>query len=140
MPASTTRLPKTAQQTNHRALILSMLVWFTHLNLLYTLNNVSCKWAFLNFSLGGIAALQWLEVLISLIALAVIAYMTVLAWRNWRRLQSQPPADNPHMLRQTEEDRGAFLGFLALGINIFFLLFVIGTFVPMLTLKACGQA
>src|SRR5512138_1369620 len=137
MPASTTQLPKTEQQQNHRLLVLGMLIWFIHENLIYGLNNVSCKWAFLNFNLGGLAALQWLEIAIAVIALALIAWVLSLSWHNWRTLQAQRLSNDPQLVERTEEDRGGFLAFLAVGLNFFSLLFVLGTFVPMFALKAC---
>ena len=140
MPASTTQLPKTEQQQNHRLLYLGMLTWFIHENLIYGLNNVSCKWAFLNNNVDGLAALQWLEIAIAVIALALIAWVLVLSWQNWRIVQTARPARSPDTLQRTEQDRGGFLAFLAIGLNFFALLFVLGTLIPMLTLKACGQA
>ncbi len=138
--ASKTRLPQQDQKQNHRTLIWGALIWLTDFLLLDALNSVSCKWAFLTWPLAGLAAVQWLEIAISLVALLLIAWMVYVPWHNWRALQKRKPADNPHVLADTERDRGAFLAFLSMGLNIFFLLFVIGTLGPMLALKACGQA
>ncbi len=138
--ASKTKLPQEKQSQNHRMLIWGPTLWLVDFLLLDSLNSVSCKWAFLTWPLAGLTAVQWLEVAISLVALALMAWMTYVPWRNWRELQHRKPVDNPHALSDTESDRGAFLAFLAMGLNVFFLLFVIGTLVPMLALKACGQA
>ena len=138
--ASKTRLPQQDQKQNHRTLIWGALIWLTDFLLLDALNSVSCKWAFLTWPLAGLAAVQWLEIAISLVALALIGWMVYLPWRNWRRTQPSKPLDDPQVLSDTERDRGAFLAFVTMGLNTFFLLFVIGTLVPMLTLKACGQA
>ncbi len=140
MPPSSTHLPQGNQQQNHRSLFLGMLVWFLHLNILNALTSVSCKWHWLTFRIAGMEALRFVEMIIGLVALLVMAYLVYLGWRNWRRLQRKKPAQNPHMLRDTEEDRGAFLAFLAMMANGFFLLFILATFVPMFSFAACGQA
>src|SRR5512142_3369331 len=138
--ASKTRLPQQDQKQNHSALIWGATIWLVDFLLLDSLNSISCKWAFLTWPLAGLTAVQWLEIGISLVALALIAWTTYVPWRNWRALQPRKPVDNPRVLGDTERDRGAFLSFLAMGLNAFFMLFVIGTLVPMLALKACGQA
>ncbi len=140
MQASKTRLPQENQKQNHSTLIWGVVIWLVDFLLLDSLNSVSCKWAFLTWPLAGLAAVQWLEVAISIVALLLIGYLIYLPWRNWRSLQKKKPAKNPKAMAETQRDRGAFLAFLSMGLNTFFLIFVIGTLVPMLALKACGQA
>lgn len=140
MPAATTQLPQQNQKQTHRTLYLGPTLWIVDFLLLDGLNSVSCKWAFLTYPLAGLTAVQWLEIAITLAAMLVMAYLVYLPWRNWRRLQPRQPLENPHVLRDTERDRGAFLAFLTMGLNSFFFLFTLATLVPMLALKACGQA
>ena len=140
MPASATELTKKQQQQTQRALMLGMLIWFVHLNTLNALTSVACKWGWLTNRIAGMEALQWVEVIISVVALLALLYLIYVGWRNWRSLQPKELRQNPRMLQDTEEDRGALLSFVAMAVNSFFLLFVIGTFVPMFALRACGQA
>ncbi len=139
MPGSTTGLTPKQQQQSQRMMMLGMIVWFLHLNLLNALTSVACKWHWLTMTIAGMETLQFVDILISAIALLIMAYMIYVPWRNWRSLQREKPLRNPHMLRDTEEDRGALLSFVAMMANSFFFLFVIATFVPMLALVACGQ-
>ncbi len=144
MPASKsqrkTQLPRANQQQNHRALFLGMLVWFLHLIILDALTSVACEWHWLTNQIAGIDELQFVEMGIGLISLVIIAYLIYQGWRNWRSLQSRPPMQNPRMLEDTMQDRGAFLAFVSMMLNVFFLLFILATFVPMFSFVACGQA
>ncbi len=139
MPASRTRLPQTDQQRNHRMLFLGMLIWFLQLNVLNALTSLSCTWHWLQIPTAGLTSLQWVELIISLIASVAIAYMVYAPWRNWRKLERRKPARNPDLLTETQEDRGAMLAFLTMGVNAFFFMFAIATFVPIFALRACGQ-
>jgi hypothetical protein len=139
MAASTTKLPKKEQQQTQSSLFRGMLVWFLDLILLNSLNSVACEWHWLTSTVGWMDTLQFLEIGISLVALVLIGYLIYVPWRNWRGLQRQQPAQNPHMIEDTQEDRGALLSFLAMGLNAFFFLFVIATLVLMFSFTACGQ-
>jgi threonine/homoserine/homoserine lactone efflux protein len=139
MAASTTKLSQKEQKRTQNSLFGGMLVWFLDLMILYALNSVACEWHWLTNTVGWMDVLQFIEILISLVALAMIGYLIYLPWRNWRGLQRKKPAQNPHLLEDTQEDRGALLSFLAMGVNGFFSLFVIATLVLMFSFTACGQ-
>jgi hypothetical protein len=140
MAASTaTKLPQ-KEQVGRRDLGLGILVWFLHQNIAYQFNSVACKWAFLTQPAGGITVLQWVELVITLIALAAMAYLIYRPWQAWRRIEARRPVTDRHLIGRTEDDRGGFMAFVAMGLNGFLLLFVIFSIVPVLALKACGQA
>ncbi len=139
MAASTTDLPQKDQQRTNRSLFLGLLIWFLDLTGLNALNSVACKWHWLTNTIGWMDTLQFLEILISIVALLAIGYLIYAPWRNWRSLQRKKSLQNPHLLEDTEEDRGALLSFLAMGLNGFFFIFVIATLVLMFSFTACGQ-
>ena len=128
------------EQQTRWSLFLGITIWFLHMNLLNALISVSCKWGWFTFPVAGLSGLQLVEMIISLIAILAMLFMIYLAWRYWRSFQTEKPTDNPQLLQNTEEDRRPLLAFIAMLLNVFFLLFVIGTFVAIFALKACGQA
>jgi hypothetical protein len=122
------------------SLFSGITIWFLHLNIVNALISVSCKWGWLTFPVSGLSGLQFAEAILSLVALLLILFVIYLPWRYWRSFQTEKPTENSQLLQETEHDRRPLLAFIAMLLNGFFFLFVIGTFVPMFALKACGQA
>ncbi len=139
MPARTTKLDSKQQRQSQRSIFLGMLVWFLDLTVTYALNSVACQWHWLTNTIGWMDVLQFLEILISAVALVMIAYLIYVPWRNWRSVQQKQPMQDSHTFQHTEEDRGALLSFLAIGLNGFFFLFAIASLVLMFSFTACGQ-
>ncbi len=139
MASRTTKLEPKQQQQTQRMLFLGMLVWFLDLLFLNALNSVACEWHWLTITVGRMDVLQFVEIAVSLVALLLIGAMTYIPWRNWRSIQRKNPVQDQHAFEHTEEDRGALLSFLAMGMNSFFFLFVIATLVLMVSFTACGQ-
>jgi threonine/homoserine/homoserine lactone efflux protein len=140
MQQPSTQLPQTSQQQNHRLLILGIVVWFLHENILNALTSVACKWHWLTIPVFGLQGVQFVDMFITLIAMLVIGYLVYLGWRNWRSVQTREPLRNPHVMRDTEEDRGAFMAFISMMLNGFFFLFTIATLVLTFSFVACGQS
>ena len=134
------QLTQAEEQLTRRSLFLGITVWFLHLNILNALISVSCKWGGLTFPVGGLSGLQLLSAGLSLITILGLLYFIYLSWRNWRHLQTEPPPKNPQLIQDTDEKRQALMAFVAMGLNAFFALYVLATFVAMFSLKACGQA
>jgi hypothetical protein len=136
----------TTQQTQHdeqqtrRSLLFGMVIWFLHLNVIYGVASLACKWGWLSSSVAGVSALQLVETGITLVTIPVMLLLIYLPWRAWRRFQTQEPASNPRMLQDTEQDRRPLLACVVMGLNSLFLLFVVATFVPIFALNACGQS
>ncbi len=138
MPA--TDLPNPNEQQTLWSLVLGVTIWFVHLNLVYALVSISCKWGWFTFPVAGLSGLQFVEILISLITVLVMLFLIYLPWRQWRSFQKKEPATNPHLLDETEKHRRSLMAFIAMLLNGFFILYIIATVIPMFTLKACGQA
>jgi hypothetical protein len=100
------------------------IVWFTLLEVNYTLSYVSCesrqKW-FLHVA-----------VVASVLLVAAAAY---LAWRYG------PPEDSqdrtPPVTRSTAEIRARWMAFGGVGLSLWFILVIIAMEIPILTLKVC---
>jgi hypothetical protein len=133
-------LTQAEEQQTRRSLYFGITIWFLHLNILNALISVSCKWGGLTFPVGGLSGLQLLSAGLSLITILGLLYLIYLPWRNWRTLQSQPPQRNPQLIQDTDEKRQALMAFVTMGLNGFFALYVLATFVSLFSLKACGQA
>ncbi|MGE5464470.1 MAG: hypothetical protein ACM3PS_14005 [Syntrophothermus sp.] len=133
-------LSQPGEQQTRWSLFLGILIWFLHFNIVYGLISVSCKWGGLTAPAGAFSWLQIVEVILTLIAVLLLLFLIFLSWRNWRSFQTEKPVQNPDMLHDTEIYRRPLMAFIAMSLNGFILLFLIATFVPMFTLKACGQA
>ena len=133
-------LSKPSEQQTLWSLFLGIAVWFLHLNIVNALISVSCKWGGLTVPVNQLSGLQLVSVLITLITLGAMSFLIYLPWRNWRSFQTETPPQNPDMMRDTEVYRRSMMAFIALGLNGFLALYVLATLVPMLSLKACGQA
>lgn len=120
------------------SLLLGILIWFLHLNVVYGLDSLACKWGWFSATAGGSSGLQLVETIITLIAMLLILVTIYLPWRYWRSFQTEKPAKNPHLLHDTEKDRRPLLAFVTTLANSLFLLFVITAFVPIFALSACG--
>lgn len=121
------------------SLLLGILIWFLHLNVVYGLASLACKWGWFSATAGGISGLQLVETIITLIAMLLMLVTIYLPWRHWRSFQTEKPAKNPHLLRDTEKDQRSLLAFIIAMTNSLFLLFVIAAFVPIFALSACGS-
>jgi hypothetical protein len=105
-------------------LLAGPIVWFTLLEVNYTLSYVSCetrqKW-FLHVA-----------VIASVLLVAAAAY---LAWRYG------PPEDSqvrtPPVTRSTAEIRARWMAFGGVGLSLWFILVIIAMEIPILTLKVC---
>jgi hypothetical protein len=127
------------QQTSW-SLFLGILIWFLHLNVINAMISVACKWGGLTFPVGGLSGLQIVAAIITLITVLALLLLIYLPWRYWRSFQTESPVQNPDMLRDTEIFRPPLMAFVAMSLNGFLALYSIAVFVPMLSLKACGQA
>lgn len=119
------------------SMLLGVSLWFIDLNVVYALPSLACKWGWFPFTILGIPGLLVVEALITLASMLLMAFLIYLPWKNWRWFQSENTARNPQMLKDTEKDRRPLLAFIAMLLNGFFFLFMIASFVPILTLNAC---
>lgn len=116
------------------SLIGGAAIWFVHLNLVYPLTSLACKWEWFPFTDAGMTSLRTLQILITGIAAVLVFIMIYLSWHIWRRFQTH----QQQMLSQTESDRRPFMAFVALGLNLFFLAFIVSSVVPILALSPCN--
>jgi hypothetical protein len=136
----------TAQRTEHdesqtrRSLLLGVIAWFVHLNVVYGLASLACTWGWLSFTIAGMSGLQFVEALITLGTVLVMLYLIYLPWREWRRFQTQEPAAHPHLLEDTQKNRRSLVACIVMLLNSLFFLFVIAFFVPIFALSACARS
>jgi hypothetical protein len=119
-------------------LFAGIIIWFVELNVIYALPSLTCKWGWFPFSVGPLSGLQFVQMLISLVALLLMATVIYLPYRNWREYQTEQPPQNPRMLQDTEKERQSLLAFIIMMANSFFFLFILGLFVVIFSLKPCG--
>jgi hypothetical protein len=118
-----------------RSLLFGFVVWFLHQNVMYMLTSLSCNWSLFSFTVAGLPGLKFIQLILTLIAGLLLLWLIYLPYRNWRAFQT----DSEHMMEHTETDRRPLIAFVVMGLNGFFLLFVITSVVPVLALNACGQ-
>jgi Na+/melibiose symporter-like transporter len=133
-------LSKPSEQQTQWSLVLGILIWFLHLNIVNALISVSCKWGGLTLPVDGLSGLQLVIVMISVITILLMLFFIYLPWRNWRSFQTENPTQNPDLMRDTEIYRRPLMAFITMLLNSFLFLYVIATLVPMFSLKVCGQA
>ena len=133
-------LSKPSEQQTRWSLFLGITIWFLHLNIVNALISVSCKWGGLTAPLGGWSRLQLAAVLVSVLTLLLLLFLIYLPWRNWRSFQTENPTQNPDLMRDTEVYTRPLMSFIAMGLNGFLFLYILATFVPLISLNACGQA
>ena len=133
-------LSKPSDKQTQWSIFLGITIWFLHLNIVNALISVACKWGGLTAPVGALTWLQILAAIITLIAVLAMLFLIFLGWQNWRSFQTAMPPSNPDMLHDTEEYRRPLMAFIAMALNGFLTLYIIATFVPTFSLKACGQA
>jgi hypothetical protein len=133
-------LSKPSEKQAQWSLFLGIATWFLHLNIVNALISVSCKWGGLTAPAGSLSWLQLVSAIITLITVIAMLFLIYLPWRQWHSFQSETPPTNPEMLQDTEKYRRSMMGFVVMALNGFLTLYVIATFVPTFSLKACGQA
>ena len=121
------------------SLFAGFAIWFAHQNLYYGLTSVACKWGWFPFTVGSLAGLQVVQISITIIAVISMTIVIYLPWRSWRRYQTERPLHNPQLLHDTEKDRPPLVAFVVMGLNSFFLLFLLASFVPIFSFIACGH-
>jgi len=130
---------KTDEQKTRWCLFLGITAWFLALNTFNALTSLACKWGWFAFTVAGIPGLVFMQLLVTLIALALLLAAIYVPARNWRHYQSAKPGANPQLLHDTEQDRRPLVAFIAMTLNSFLFLFAIAYLIPLLTLNACGQ-
>jgi hypothetical protein len=124
-------------QTNHRQIWLSLLfgfiVWFVYLNIVYPLTSLTCRWGWFPFNILGLPGLRFIQMVITVIALLLIARMIYLPWRNWKRIE----ASEEDKFYQTAKDPHSLMMLVSMLLNTLFGLFIIVSFVPMFALNPC---
>jgi hypothetical protein len=134
MSTSTVTEARQKDKQTWLCLLLGTLVWFLHLNLVYPLTSLACRWGWFPFSVGSLSGLQVVQVGITVIAAALIVGMMFVAGRNWRVFQTTRDVS----LGGTEADRHPLMPFVTMLLNGVYLLFVLTSLVPVLALPACG--
>lgn len=114
--------------------LAGIVIWFVHLNVVYPVTSVACKWGWFPFAVGPISGLQAIQTLLTAIAVVLLSVTIYVPWRTWRRSQTE----EAHLLRQTERDRRPLMAFVTMMLNSTFLIYAIATFVPVLALNPCG--
>lgn len=108
-------------------------VFAIHLTVSYGLVSLSCFWGWLNFEILGMTGTQFVLIVFTLISAAIVLFAGSIAYRNWRQLrnESQPGVGSP------EEGRYRFMTFLGVMLNALFLISILVSIVPSLTLSLC---
>ena len=132
-PVQSQSLQRSDRQTL-LSLIAGAVIWFLHLNIVYPLTSVACKWEWFPFNEAGMTSMRTIQLVITFVA-AVLIFITIyLPWHQWRGFQT----DRQHMLSQTEKDRRPLLAFITMAMNMFLLAFVVTSVVPILVLSPCS--
>jgi hypothetical protein len=134
MNAPTPKITRDDGNQIFMSMVGGVLIWFLHLNVVYGLTSLACKWGWFPFKLAGLSGLAIVQLGITLIAAALILITVYLPWRKWRQYQ----LDKERLFQHTEGDRRPLIAFVSMGLNLFFLLFIIAAFIVIVSFNACG--
>lgn len=133
MPTLPDATPRIDDRRTWQSLLFGLLVWFLHLNVVYPLTSLACHWGWFPFTIAGIPGLKVIQLLVTVAAALLLILMIIVPWRNWRPFWK----DDDALMRQTEADRRPLIGYVTMLLNALFLLFVLASVVPVLTLNPC---
>src|SRR5215208_6624894 len=130
MIEATTLTSRSSDRQTWRSLLFGSLIWFLHLNLVYPLTSLTCKWNWFTSGIAGLSGLQTVQIFITIIAAALLLITIYQPYRSWREYRT----DTEHILTQTEQHRIPLMAFVTMLSNSIFLLFVVASLVPILAL------
>jgi hypothetical protein len=136
MNASTGHITYNHDRQTLLSLLAGSAIWFLHLNVVYPLTSLACKWNWFPVEIMGMSGLLFVQLALSVIAALLIGITIYLPWRNWRHYQTE----KNQIPQQTEKERRPMMAFVTMLVNVFFLIFVVGSFVPIMALHACGYS
>jgi uncharacterized membrane protein len=125
-------MPISDRQT-WQSLLFGMVVWFLHLNLVYSLPSLACHWGWFPFTVAGLSGLKFIQLIATAVAAILLVVMIYVPWRNWRPFWR----DDAQLMHQTEADRRPLIAYVTMLLNALSLLFVLASVVPILTLHPC---
>lgn len=132
------------RERRHRRLILAALagpvIWAVHFLLVYLLAELACRTGVLSGSLLGMTLLAWVTLTATLLALVVVGWVGVAAFRDWQHRRGGAETRRSRRLDQASRIGGSPDGFLVLAGWVLGLLFgamIVLTAVPILVLAPC---
>lgn len=114
------------------SLLLGFIVWFLYFNLVYPLTSLTCRWGWFQFNFLGLPGLHFVQLVLTAIALLLIANFIYLSWRSWRRADAS--RNEQEKVYQSSKDPRSLMAFVSMLLNSLFGLFIIATLVPMFVL------
>jgi hypothetical protein len=113
-------------------LVGTTLVWLLFFTTGYGLASLNCRWGW--FPPGGASGVKSLQILGAVLAAALVIGSGSVAWYDWQRPRQ---AGNGEMGEEMAE-RVSMLAFVILMLNALYLLIILATLAPILTLPACS--
>jgi hypothetical protein len=121
------------------ALIGGTAVWIAHLFVVYPLNSVACQWDWFTVLQGGTSQLRLLQITTSIIAAileAIFIWMMVVVWQQNRNQVGPDGVAQP--APQGLTNNIPFLAIVTALLDTLYLLIILASIVPVLTLLPCG--
>jgi hypothetical protein len=115
-------------------LVGGTIVWFLHFNIDYPLTSLACRWGWFPWTVAGMPGLKVVQLTVSIVSAVLVASLGWLCLREWRRTGS----DEDDEKRETEAVRMSFMAFVVALLNGLYLVIIVLSMVPILTLNACG--
>jgi len=106
-----------------------VIVWAIHFFAMYGVVDLVCRWGGLEFRVLGLSGLQFTLLLLTLVAVAVVATAGVISYRHWRELRDSDFAP--------EQDRYRFMTFSGWVMSVVFAALIVLTFVPAFIVPLC---
>lgn len=108
-----------------------VIVWGIHFFTTYVLVDQVCRRNWFNFTVLGMPGLHFVLLLLTLIAIAIVATAGVLSYRHWRRLRGDDDSFAP------ESERYRFMTFSGMMLSTLFAALIVVTFIPSFFVATC---
>ncbi len=104
-------------------------LWGLHLMIVYPITSLTCEWGWFPFSVGVLSGLQFVQIVVTVIAAAATLLAGYFALQNLQRLgNGEVPDANRHR----------FMAYLGITLNILFFMLIVVTLIPIALLPPCG--
>lgn len=110
------------------------LVWGLYLMIVYPLTSLTCHWGWFDVTTTGAPGLKTVQLLVTAVALVLVAVCGYVAFVEWRRSQAAAGAEG----RQIKAESNTLLGYVALLLNGLYALIIAVSLIPIFTLPVCA--
>lgn len=123
-----------ANERGWLALIVGTVIVSAHFMVVYAASSLTCRWGWLPGKTVGIPSLQFFQMLVTFLAGVLIGGLIAITYRDWHSTQVDERGEES----QQAAARLPLLAFITMLVNTSYLLFILMSLVPILTIQQCA--